>query len=212
MRKFTDKINESEDKYSVNSLSDESLKQRLDFLRLELEETQNEIRSIVQIIKSREDARSNDFFKTLPKNIFDLNKEQLEYILHYDHGTNEYRYKESRKYWDQLFGFYQNGTLESQASFCITLSAFEVNDKFQYNDLFEKSFKLLKDNLIECRFSILGNYDDNSYNLFVLVNDDNIEIYDRSNPVKDFLISELEELIKYLYDRDLSYKDDDDYL
>lgn len=207
MKKFSDKIKESKE-YSIHSMDNEQLEERLEFLRMELKETQDEIMSIVSIIKSRSDIKDRETFENLPKNIYDLNKEQLEFVLVHTHGITTYRYTESQRYWYQLFGFFPSGTRNDQVCFNLTLSSFEnANGDFTYNSEFDKSFNLLKDNLKEFRFGVLGNHDDNSYTLSIVVTD-NIEIYDGNTPINDFYLEDTEELVKFLFERDKRYSDD----
>lgn len=207
MKKFSDKIKESKE-YTIHSMSNEQLEERLEFLRMELKETQDEIMSIVSIIRSRSDVNDKEYFDNLPTNIYDLNKEQLEFVLVHTHGTTTYRYKEAQKYWYQLFGFYPNGTKNDQVCFSLTLSSFEEDRRFRYNDEFEKSFNLLKDNLKEFTISLLGIHDDHSYYINIKVND-NIEVYERTTVIKVFNIDQLEELVKFLFDRDKGYDEED---
>ena len=81
MKKFTDKIKESKEYSTIHSMTNDQLQERLEFLRLELKETQDEIHSIISVLKSRSDVNDKQQFDNLPKSIYDLNKEQIKFVL-----------------------------------------------------------------------------------------------------------------------------------
>lgn len=208
MKKFTDKIKESKEYSTIHSMTNDQLEERLEFLRLELKETQDEIHSIISVLKSRSDVNDKKEFDKLPKSIYDLDKEQIKFVLTNSNGMTSYRYKESLEYWYQLFGFHPSGTKNDQVYFNLTLSSFEENDEFRYNNDFEISFNFLKENLVDFTIGVLGMYDDHSYRLTIKV-DDKINVYEQSVIISRFELDEKEKFVKFLFDRDKRYYDDD---
>ena len=173
MKKFTDKINESSEfvARTLNSMSESSLKERLEYLRLEMKEISDEIQSISSILKGRSDESFKVMMKSYPKGIFELNSDQLSNIfINDDRFNTTYQYNIRRRYWEQVSGFYPSGTKDGKASFSLCLSRMEndITGEFEIPKNIEKSFKLLIDNLTDSKGSlnidILGHYDDHSLN------------------------------------------------
>lgn len=219
MKKFTEKINESNDSIiTLNSMSEQSLKERLDYLRLEMKEISDEIQSISSILKGRSDESFKIMIKSYPKNIFELDKEQLKNILINDDKFNTtYQYEFRRKYWQQVPGFYPNGTKNGKVSFSLSLSSMEndITGEFQIVENIDNSLKLLMENLSDdegkLEIAILGHYDDHSYNkMLVVQNNELLWYYYRGSTPKRYPLSELNKVLRVVYDEDKSYDENDD--
>ena len=220
MKKFTDKINESSEfvARTLNSMSESSLKERLEYLRLEMKEISDEIQSISSILKGRSDESFKVMMKSYPKGIFELNSDQLSNIFINDDIFNTtYQYNIRRRYWEQVSGFYPSGTKDGKASFSLCLSRMEndITGEFEIPKNIEKSFKLLIDNLTDSKGSlnidILGHYDDHSYNKMLIVqNDELLWYYYKGSTPKRYPISELNKVLRIIYDEDKSYDENDE--
>lgn len=214
MKKFSDKINETKEDSAIitlNSMDNDLLNERLDYLRMEIKEISDEIQSIVSILKSRSDDSFREKLKTFPESIFDMNKEQLDFILINDNSSTTYQHKERSKYWNQLKGFFQTGSDGEKASFSISMAHFEERHygNFQIPDGFEESFALLLDCLKKdgkTKFSILCQYSD-SYDKKMIIEDDVITLYWDYTP-KKYKLSDINQVVKYIYEIDM---EDSDY-
>lgn len=162
--KYLNKFNESEESFKekdskfLNSLSDEELQEKLDYLRGEMKEIQDDISSVYSIIKARKNYRDSMRAEKFPKSILDFNKDQLDFIFEHHHGSGEEQYKISQRYFKQLYGVMQSGfnTQTNQHIFNICTSyIYNDDDRGQFDILDDetcireavRSVKFLGDNL-----------------------------------------------------------------
>ncbi len=217
MKKFSVKINESKEDNEIitlNSMDNDLLNERLDYLRLEIKEITDEIQSIVSILKSRSDDSFRKSLKDFPENVFNLNKEQLDFILSYDDSTTTYQYKEKGKYWDQFRGFFQSGSKDGKAFFSISLINFyNNNDRFEMPENFKKSFDILSEYLKKdgkTEFAILCSYG-SGYDKKVVVEGDKIILYWNPRTPIEYNSKDLEKMVEYAVEQDNEDHNNDDY-
>jgi hypothetical protein len=214
--KHLKKYNES--KTNLNNLSDDELKDKLKWLRIEYTDIQDEITTISSILRSRKEKRETSYSSSFPSDIFKLNKEQLDWVLEHNHKTTEERYKISHKYIQQLSGVVDSGfnINTNQYYFQIVVSRLfnPMENAFELNPNIVSSIKLLSNNLKKTsddyvEFGILYYYNDHSYNDKVkFYSEDNIEWGDRYNWRK---VNSIESLLESLVEYDLTSKNDEDY-
>ena len=148
--KYLKKYNESSKPF-LNALSDEELEEKLYWLRIELNDISDEIRSVTSILTSRKENKEENYSKDFPKSIYDLNKDQIDFILEYNHSTTSKKYKISMEYLSQLKGILGSGFNKhtNQFNFNISTShSFNENEnEFVLKDDIVKSMKFLVNNL-----------------------------------------------------------------
>lgn len=107
IKKYNSFILES-NKY-LDNLSDKELQDKMDYLRSEMNEIQEEISLVHMFQKERKEIRDKKFVSEFPESIFDLNKEQLKFVLEHHNGTGKFQYNKSLEYFSQLDGVSQCG-------------------------------------------------------------------------------------------------------
>lgn len=145
--RYLKKYNESIIK-TLNSLSNEELEEKLEWLRVEQKEIQEEILNVNKILTKRKEEEQSKYSESLPDSIFDFNKEQLEWIFEHHHGTTSEHYKIAQKYIPQLKGLHQVGFNRNTNQFY-----FNISSSYFMNDV-EDEFLLKEDELNSIHFLI----------------------------------------------------------
>jgi uncharacterized protein YlzI (FlbEa/FlbD family) len=99
MKRYFEFINEA---FFAN-LEDSELREKLEELEREKREIEDEILQINLILKERQEQGVINFVKDFPKSIFDLNKEQLNWIFEFE-TTKTMKFDNARNYFSQLDG------------------------------------------------------------------------------------------------------------
>jgi hypothetical protein len=135
----------------INELSDDELEEKLEYLNIELKDLQDEILSISYLLKNRKEEKDIITYNNLPESIFDLNQDQLLFVLEYHPGIGQKRHDMAKKYLNQLDGVYNNGFNQNtnQYHFSIRVSSLynEDESEYQLNDNSVNSIKFLGNNL-----------------------------------------------------------------
>jgi hypothetical protein len=147
--KYLKKYNESIK--TLDSLSNEELEEKLEWLRVEQKEIQEEILNVNKILTKRKEEEQSKYSKSLPESIFDFNKEQLEWVFEHHHGTTSEHYKIAQKYLSQLKGVHQVGFNQNTNQFYFNISSSyfmnDVEDEFLLKEEGLKSIQFLSENL-----------------------------------------------------------------
>jgi len=147
--KYLKKYNESIK--TLDSLSNEELEEKLEWLRVEQKEIQEEILNVNKILTKRKEEEQSKYSKSLPESIFDFNEEQLEWVLEHHHGTTSEHYKIAQKYLSQLKGVFQIGFNQNTNQFYFNISSSyfmnDVEDEFLLKEEGLKSIQFLAENL-----------------------------------------------------------------
>lgn len=148
--KYLKKYNESKIT-TLESLSDDELKEKLEWLSVEQQEIQEQMVDIRKILTKRKEERQKIYSKDLPKIIYDFNKEQLEWIFEHHHGTTSEHYKIATNYFKQLKGLHNTGFNQNTNQFYFSISCYELfneaEDGFEYDPEIGKALTFLGENL-----------------------------------------------------------------
>lgn len=214
MKKYKQFIKES---IYWNNLDDEDLLERRADLILERDELNEQIALINSLLRERQEERSSKRIKNFPKNIFELNSEQLDFIFEHHHGTDTKHYEISNKYFSQLVGVHASGFNNKTNQFYFNIlpdSCYnDAEDGFHLNEDTVKSIKFLGENLKSeneegwVRFGVLYRYHDHGYNDKVLYKSEN-EIKYGSYIMYDK--KSISDLLESIVDNDLLAKDNGD--
>ncbi len=199
---------------NFNSMSDEELKEKLHWLRIEHKEISEEISKVVGIINDRKEAQEDKLTSGWDKSIFNLNSDQISWVLEHGHHTTSKHYKISHTYLNQLDGVLDSGFSPdtNQYSFYICTSGWK-NDReteYQPNESAIKSVQFLINNLKRVsidgddviKFQILFSGDgDKSITSLLYYNDTKIIISIGRWTRTEF--NSLEEAIKYVVESDI---------
>jgi len=189
-----------------DNLDDSELEDRLKDLIRDRDEISEEIDNINRIIRERENNTIQKIADTFPKNIFDLNKEQLEFIFERTNSLNEIKHNISNKYFHQLNGVYPagyNGQTEQFYFNIRTSDNFDISEtKFELDRNVIKSIKFLGDNLKH-----INDYVEFGVSYFYSDDNDIIKYYSDSNiKTKYKTYSSIEDVLKALVEDDLEYQ------
>jgi hypothetical protein len=211
--KYLKKYNES--KSPLNSLSDDDLRERLKWLTIEYKEIEDEMLTIRKILTTRQEESEEIHSRNLPDSVFDLNKEQFDWVFEHNHGTTSKRYEISGKYIKQLSGVHDGGFNRDTNQFyfnIVTSHSFNRRENnFELKPEVIKSIRFLGDNLKRTgdyvEFGVLYSFYEHGYNDHVLYySEDDIQTGSWGN-VREF--NSIENLLKYIVDYDISSRDDD---
>lgn len=199
------KFNES--KGLLIKYSDEELEDRLEYLRLEHELIQSNIQDVVSILRSRQNDRDQEYIRTLPKSIFDFNKEQLDWIFEHNHSTSTERYNISNNYFNELVGVNTTGFNKNTNQFYFSIvssrSMNDNEDSYEYKPNIVKTIEFLAKNLKKVggyvEFGVLYSYS-SDYGDKVLVSDTDIK-YGGYTKRK---MKSIEQTLEYIVDDDIS--------
>jgi len=152
MKKYLEFIKEST---YLNAISSETLETKLEDLKLQMTELQEEMASIRSILEFRKSNKVTEISKTLPESLFDFNKEQLDFIFEHHEGVNKTQYDLARKFYQELLGVHDYGynRVTNQTTFTIdTTPSFDNDDEDLVQDYHEnerqiKAIKFLGENL-----------------------------------------------------------------
>lgn len=135
------------------NLEDSELQEKLEELEREKKEIEEEILQINQVLKDRQEESVRDFVKDWPKSIFDLNKEQLDWIFEFE-SKNIHKIKISQTYFRQLEGVFvltissrPSKTGQYQVKINSEYSMNVEETEFELNPKQIKSIKFVGDNL-----------------------------------------------------------------
>jgi hypothetical protein len=228
MKRYKQFINEGV--RNMDDWSDDELSDRIKHLSVERNELNDEISYMNKILSQRSTNSINHKVKSWSKDIFKLNKEQLEFIFEHHHHSNPTQYKISQEYLNQLYGFISSGfnvgTNEFAFILCTDYLIEERGDKIKFlNDPnVLKSFEFLVHNLkksdayppqnftrnigqyvpIKVQYSYCGDYND----YIAYCSDDEIYLKMEYSPEKKLSISEIFEKI---VEKDIESIDDEEY-
>jgi hypothetical protein len=207
---------------NLNTLSDEELQEKLDWLRTEMADIQREISQVISIQKTRKENAEEIMANDMPSYIWDLDKSQLDWVLEHNNFTTQKHYDISREYLRQLTGVLDSGfnNKTNQFNFNIILDSFkdEAEKNYQRNEGGLKSIEFLGKNLKPnddlivngkpaVLFSVLF-ADTEMYNYKLLYTEGDIDILNGRYKESEF--KSLEDALKYLVKMDidsLSYRD-----
>lgn len=206
--KYLKKYNESIK--TLDSLSNEELEEKLEWLRVEQKEIQEEILNVNKILTKRKEEEQSKYSESLPESIFDFNEEQLDWIFEHHHGTTTEHYNIAQKYFTQLKGLHQTGFNRDtqQHYFNISTSYYmnDAEDEFVLKEDGLKSIQFLADNLKKnngyVEFGVSYYFSDN-YNDKVQIGDD-IKYGGYSKTKMD----SIEKVLEAIVSNDLYSKDD----
>lgn len=215
--KHLKKFNESKSPF-LNTLSNEELEEKLKWLRIEYSDIQDEIHSISSILRSRKEDKEEIFSKDFPKSIYDLNKEQIDFILEHNHSITQKKYEISQRYLRQLKGVIDSGFNRNTEQFyfnIVTNHSFNnTEDEFELKDDVVRSINFLVENLKPnngyVEFGVQYYYDVHSY-------DDKVRYHSNDNITwgssryNSNKVNSTEKLLEALVDNDLSSKNDIDW-
>ena len=211
--KYLKKIFESN---NFNSMTDEELEEKLNWLRIEYADIQREISQVVSIQKYRKESSEEELTKDWPESIWDLDKFQIDWVLEHGHHTTSKHYEISHKYLGQLEGVMDSGFNGDTNQYMINICMSSwVTDDLSYNSNDEgiKSINFLHKNLKKVkldgqdatRFNILfSNSGDYDYALFYC--DDKVIVKSGRYTQKEY--KSIEEAVKALAQKDI---DDSEY-
>ena len=205
--KYLKKYNESIK--TLDSLSNEELEEKLEWLRVEQKEIQEEILNVNKILTKRKEEEQSKYSESFPESIFDFNEEQLEWVLEHHHGTTSEHYKIAQKYLSQLKGVHQVGFNQNTNQFYFNISSSyfmnDVEDEFLLKEEGLKSIQFLAENLKKhddyVEFGVTYAFTED-YNDKVQIGDD-IKYGGYSKTKMDSIEKALEAIV----DNDLFYKD-----
>ena len=129
--RYQDFIRESQDSKYLNNLTDEELEDKMKYLRSEMKDIQEEMSLVYLFQRERKDVKDRKLVSTFPESIFDLNKEQLKFILEHHEGIGKFQYDTSKKYFEQLYGVNQCGfnNKTNQHLFTIVDPSYDLYDE-----------------------------------------------------------------------------------
>lgn len=195
------------------TLPNEELEEKLEWLRVEQKEIQEEITSINKILTERKESEELEYSKKLPSSIFDLNKNQFEWVFEHHHGKTPEHYKIAQKYISQLKGLHQVGFNPNTNQFYFSIStSYYMNDpedEFLLKEDGVESIQFLVDNLKKnngyVEFGVTFSFKD-GYNHKVQIGDEIKYSNYRTNKFES-----IEKLLNYIVSSDLNSKDDVDW-
>jgi hypothetical protein len=215
IKKYLNFINESS---YLNAVSTETLENKLEDLGLQLKELQDEMSSIRSILNYRKTNQVDEYCKDLPDSIYDFNKEQLDFIFENGHKLNTRQYEIANYKYQSLVGISNSGynSETEQTKFNIIVAdSYDNEDEdlakgFMENEEQIKAIKFLGNNLKrvnnKVEFGIHTYFNDHSYNNKVFYVSDSELYYDHGyGRLQKF--NSISEIMKYLVDDDLDYKD-----
>jgi hypothetical protein len=213
--RYLKKYNESSKFY--HQMSDDDLNDWLEQLSIERDDILEKIASIRSELRNRKERSEEERSKKLPDNVFDLNKEQFDWVFEHGHHTTSKRYEISKKYINQLPGVFQNGFRENTGQFFFSIptsnSFNETEDDFELKPEVVKSIKFLGENLKkqpggEVIFGVLYYYSEEYSDYVEYYSEDNIKYGHNYNKSK---VTSIEDLLKNLVEKDLDEKESDDW-
>ena len=213
MKRYLQFINEE---FFAN-LEDSELQEKLEELEREKKEIEDEILQINQVLKDRQEESVRDFVKDWSKSIFDLNKEQLDWIFEFE-SKNIHKIKISQTYFRQLEGVFVL-TISSRPSktgqYQVRINSDHSMDsdetEFELNPKQIKSIKFIGDNLkreysttpiellVEYAYLHSSRLPDK-----ILYQDENNIYYARKN------YNSIEAVLRQIVENDIDNKKDDD--
>lgn len=213
--KYINKFNESRIS-TLNDLSDDELKEKLKWLRIEMKEIQEDITSVNKILTKRKEQKESDYYKSLPKSVFDLDEDEFEWVFKHGHGETPKHYDIAHKYISQLKGLHQTGFNPQTNQFYFTVSLYHFFDELEENYVENKeaikSIKFLAENLKKVdeyvKFDITYAFDTHRYNDKLIINERKVIIEKNHGAIGRKEYNSIEEAIKKLVELDLESKDD----
>lgn len=206
--------NESSKLY--HQMSDDDLNDWLDQLSIERDDILERISSIRLELRNRKERSEEEHSKNLPDSVFDLNKEQFDWIFEHNYGITTKKYEISKTYIRQLSGVIDSGFNRETSQFFFNIAtkySFNSNeDGFELNLDVVKSIKFLGENLKRVNdyveFGVLFYYDGHGYNERVKYYSDNHLEYGSYGHFNR--VDSIEKLLERLVDNDILNKNRDD--
>lgn len=205
---LTSDLDEIKESANFNSMTDDELEEKLNWLRIEYADIQREISQIVSIQRNRKESSEEELTKSWPDSIWDLDKYQLGWVLEHGNHTTSKHYDISHKYIRRLTGVLDSGfnPETNQFFFYITPSAWQDHaDEYFENENGIKSIQLLVNNLKKVKidgedvvkFKVLFSYDRNETHL-LYYNENKIVIVEGRYSTNKKEYKSIEDAIKYL--------------
>lgn len=216
MKKFTEYIKENIGEFHyLDSSDNDFLIERRESLMIHLQDLQEEIAYINKLLNVRKDKKDKEFSLNFPGSIWDLNKEQLDFIFEHHHGTSKSRYDKSLKYFNDLKGVYNNGFWPETEQFSFAITTYDILDEAEENYVSNvdviKSIKFLGDNLKRyngyVRFSVMQQFDTYNYYRVEYISESEIVLNNDDRTMTNF--NSIDSLLKFIAEDDVSNKDSD---
>lgn len=216
--RYLKKYNESKIT-TLNSLSNEELEEKLEWLAVEYQEIQEQMATVRKILTKRKEEKQRIYSKDLPESIYDFNKEQLEWIFEHHHGTTSEHYKIANEYFKELKGIHNNGFNQNTNQFYFSISGYslmnEAEDGYKEDPDVIKAIQFLGENLKKdndyVSFGITYIYDDHGYNDRLLYVDETDVRYKQGWGSNDMMRGinkgSIDGVLRAIVEHDLSEKD-----
>lgn len=213
--KYINKFNESIIS-TLNDLSDDELKEKLKWLRIEMKEIQEDVASVNKILTKRKEQKESDYYKFLPKSVFDLDEDEFEWVFKHGHSETKKHYDIAHKYISQLKGLHQVGFNPQTNQFYFSIPTYiffdELEENYVENKEAIKSIKFLAENLKKVdeyvKFDITYAFDEHRYKDKLIINERKFIIEKNHGALGRKEYNSIEEAIKKLVELDLESKDD----
>ena len=215
--KYLKSYNENKHMKLYTQMSDEELEDWLEYLAIDRDDILDKMASIRSVLIKRKEEKEEEHSKNLPESVFDLNKEQFDWVFEHGHHTTSKRYNISQKYINQLSGVHQNGFRENTGQFFFNITTSysfnETEDDFELKPEVVKSIKFLGENLKKqpegyVLFGITYYYSDAYGDKIEYYSEDNIKY---GTNYRKFKVTSIEDLLKNLVENDLDEKESDDW-
>lgn len=197
------KFNEEHKFYS--EMTEEELNDWIEQLVIERDDILERISSLRRELTDRKEKSEEEYSTKLPESVFDLNKEQFDWVFEHGHHTTRKRYEISKKYIEQLSGVYSIGFNPNTSQFKFSIStSYSFNDDedgFELKPEVVKSIKFLGDNLKRIDgyvlFDVSYAYSDDYNHKVKYHSDDNLEFgignyFKKRNSIEDLLKDRVE--------------------
>jgi len=156
--KYLKKFNKNESNFiTYDSMETEDLEEMLHWSRIEYNELQAKIRLITNELTNRKEKSDENYSDSFPKSIFDLNKEQLNWVFENNNRITAKRYNISSKYISQSAGVSTNGFNQDTNQFRFSLYCGYLEDIDNNPNEFDnlvKNYIFLGDNLEKSNWNI----------------------------------------------------------
>ena len=207
--KYLKSYNENKHMKLYTQMSDEELEDWLEYLAIDRDDILDKMSSIRSVLRKRKEEREEEHSKKLPESVFDLNKEQFDWVFEHGHHVTSKKYEISKNYINQLSGVHQNGFRENTGQFFFSITTSysfnETEDDFELKPEVVKSIKFLGENLKKqpegyVLFGITYYYSDDYGDKIEYYSEDNIKYGSNYNKFK---VTSIEDLLKRLVNNDL---------
>jgi hypothetical protein len=215
MKKYNQFIKENMNIDFLHNLDDDELREKLDVMFEEQELLEDQIRFIRSILRERKEKESEEKFGSLPKSIFDLDDDQLNFVFQKNQSEDKVHHDLANRYFIQLDGVYVSGfNKETEQAHFVIVTRYSMDDneeKFELKTDVVDSIKFLGNKLKRMDggyvlFGLLYSHDSHNYMKQVhYISENNIIFSDYGKKKYD----SIESLLEYIVEDDLSSKETD---